>query len=143
MYRTRGSRSRPPATTISALGAAALVGAVIPAVVGLAFLISLAIRRPLIAVAALRWPWLTGRPAVLLPSRTATGLTAAWGIVILAAAAIQGAGAITGRLTITSPASLTARALVALAAEVILAVITIVWLHRDPAEDEQVRSPSP
>jgi hypothetical protein len=78
---------------------------VIPAAAGLAFLISLAVRRPLIAVAARRWPWLTGRPAVQPSQRTLTGLTATWGIGLLAAAAVQGAGALTGGLTLTSPSA--------------------------------------
>jgi hypothetical protein len=84
-------------------------------------------------VAARRWPWLTGRPAVQPPHRALTGLTAAWGIGLLAAAAVQGAGALTGRLALTSPASIAARALIALTAEAILAALTITWLHRNPA----------
>ena len=133
MYQTPASRNRPTATTLAGLVAAALVSAVIPAVAGLAFLISLATRRPLIAVAARRWPWLTGRPAAQPSHRTLTGLTAAWGIGLLAAGAVQGAGAITGGLTLTSPASFTARALIALGVEAILAALTIAWLHRRPA----------
>jgi hypothetical protein len=133
MHPTPASGNRPPATTLAGLGAGALVSAVIPAAAGLAFLISLAARRPLIAVAARRWPWLTGRPAAQLSRRTLTGLTAAWGIGLLAAAAVQGAGALTGGLALSSPAGFTARALIALAAEAILATITIAWLHRDPA----------
>jgi hypothetical protein len=88
------SGNRPPATTLAGLAAAALVSAVIPAAAGLAFLISLAARRPLVAVAARRWPWLTRRPAAQPPHRTLSGLTAAWGIGLLAAAAVQGAGAL-------------------------------------------------
>jgi len=91
-------------------------------------------------VAARRWPWLTGRPAAQLPRRTVTGLTAAWAIGMLAAAAVQGAGALTAGLTFTSPASFAARALIALAAEAILAAITFTWLHRDPAQGREVRS---
>jgi hypothetical protein len=56
-------RSRPRATTLAGLAATALVSAVIPAAAGLAFLISLAVRRPLVAVAARRWPWLAGQSA--------------------------------------------------------------------------------
>jgi hypothetical protein len=130
MHPIPASRNRPPATTLAGLAAAALVSAVIPAAAGLAFLISLAARRPLVAVAARRWPWLTGRPAAQPPHRA---LTAAWGIGLLAAAAVQGAGALTGRLALTSPASFAARALIALAAEAILAALTITWLHRSPA----------
>jgi hypothetical protein len=134
MHPTPASGNRPPATTLAGLAAAALVTAVIPAATGLAFLISLALRRPLVAVAARRWPWLTGRPAAQPPHRTLTGLTAAWGIGLLAAAAVQGAGALTGGLTFTSPASFAARVLIALAAEAILAAITIAWLHHTPAK---------
>ena len=133
MHPIPASRNRPPATTVAGLAAAALVSAVIPAAAALAFLISLAARRPLVAVAAGRWPWLTGRPAAQLPHRTLTGLTAAWGIGLLAAAAVQGAGAITGGLTFTTPASFAARALIALAVEAILAALTIAWLHHSPA----------
>ena len=115
------------------LGAAAIVGAVVPALTGLAFLISLATGRPLIGAAARRWPWLTSYPPGDLPRRTQVGLTAVWGIGLLAAGAVQAADAITGGLTITSPASFTARALIALAVEATLAVITTIWLHRKPA----------
>ena len=117
MHPIPASRNRPPAT---GLAAAALVSAVIPAAAGLAFLISLAARRPLVAVAARRWPWLTGRPAAQSPHR-----------------------ALTGRLALTSPASFTARALIALAAEAILAALTITWLHRSPAPAPQARSATP
>jgi hypothetical protein len=140
MHPTPASRNRPPAATLAGLAAAALVSAVIPAAAGLAFLISLAARRPLIAMAARRWPWLTGRPAARPPHRTLTGLTAAWGTGLLAAAAVQGAGAITGGLTFTSPASFAARTLIALAAEAILAVLTIARLHRSPAPGPQGNS---
>jgi hypothetical protein len=143
MHPIPASRNRPPATTLAGLAAAALVSAVIPAAAGLAFLISLAVRRPLVAVAARRWPWLTGRPAAPPPHRTLTGLTAAWSIGLLAAAAVQGAGALTGRLALTSPASFAARALIALAAEAILAALTITWLHRSPAPPARSATPDP
>ena len=63
MHPTPATRQRPRLTTLAGPAAAALVSAVIPAAAGLAFLISLAAGRPLVAVAARRWPWLTGRPA--------------------------------------------------------------------------------
>src|SRR5215472_14731550 len=140
MHPTPGTRHRPQVTTVAGLAVAALASAVIPAAAGLAFLISLAAGRPLVAVAARRWPWLTGRPAAPPPRRAFTGLTAAWGVGLLAAAAVQGAGAITGRLSFTNPASFTARALIALAVEAILATLTIVLLHRTPALRRQTRS---
>ena len=140
MYQTPASRNRPTATTLAGLVAAALVSAVIPAAAGLAFLISLATHRPLVAVAARRWPWLTGRPAAQPPHRILTGLTAAWGIGLLAAGAVQGAGALTGGPALTSPGGFAARALIALAVEAILAVLTIAWLHRRPAPGPQARN---
>jgi len=139
MHPDPATRNRPRVATLAGLAAAALVSAVIPAVAGLAFLISLAARRPLVAVAVRRWPWLTGRPAQL-PRRALTGLTAAWAVGLLAAAAAQGAGALTGGLAFTSPASFTARALIALAVEAILAALTITWLRRSPAPGPQAHS---
>src|SRR5215470_18988672 len=136
-------QTRPRATTLAGLAATALVSAVIPAVAGLAFVVSLAIRRPLVAVAARRWPWLTGRPAAQPSHRTLTGLTAAWGIGLLAAAAVQGAGAITGGPAFTSPASFAARALIALAVEAILAALTITLLRRSPASGPPTRGATP
>jgi hypothetical protein len=63
------------------------------------------------------------------------GLTAAWGIAMLAAGAAQGIGAATGRLTVTDPAGFTARALIALAVEAVLTVVTIACLRSSPAAD--------
>jgi hypothetical protein len=143
MQTTPASRNRPSGTTLARLAAAALFSAVIPAAAALAFLISLAARRPLIAVAARRWPWLTGRQMAQPPHRTLTALTAAWAIGLLAAAAVQGAGALTGGLALTSPGGFAARALIALAIEVILAALTIAWLHRSPAPGPQARSATP
>jgi hypothetical protein len=127
------THQRPPATIVARLAAAALVSAVIPAAAGLAFLISLVARRPLIAVAARRWSWLAGRQPAQPSRRALTGLTAAWGIGLLAAAAVQGAGAITGGLSLTNPAGFAVRALIALAVEAVLAATTVAWLHHNPA----------
>ena len=143
MHPTPAPRQRPRVTTVAGLAIAALGSAVIPAAAGLAFLISLAARRPLVAAAARHWPWLTGHPAARPSHRTLTGLTAAWAIGLLASAAVQGASALTGGLTFTRPASFTARALIALAAEAILAAVTIAWLHRTPAPGPQARSTNP
>ena len=143
MHPTPATRQRPRPATLAGLAAAALASAVIPAAAGLAFLISLAARRPLVAVAARRWPWLTGHPAAPPPHRTLTGLTAAWGIGLLAAAAVQGASALTGGPALTSPAGFAARALIALAIQAILAALTITWLHRTPAPRRQARSATP
>ena len=81
---------RPSATALAGLTAAAIVGAVIPALAGLAFLVSLATRRPLIGGAARHWPWLTSYPPGDLPRRVQVGLTAVWGIGLLAAGARPG-----------------------------------------------------
>ena len=143
MHPAPATRQRPRVTTVAGLAAAALVSAVLPAVAGLAFLISLVVRRPLVGLAARRWPWLTGHPAAQPSHRTLTGLTAAWAIGLLAAAAVQGAGALTGGLGFTNPASFAARALIALAAEAILAALTLAWLHRTPAPGPQARSANP
>ena len=140
MHPTPAPRQRPRVTTVAGLAIAALGSAVIPAAAGLAFLISLAIHRPLVAVAARRWPWLTGRPAAQPPHRALVGLTAAWGTGLLAAGAVQGAGALTGGPALTSPGGFAARALIALAVEAILAVLTIAWLHRRPAPGPQARN---
>jgi hypothetical protein len=143
MHPTPAPRQRPRPATLAGLAAAALLSAVIPAAAGLAFLISLPVRRPLVAVAARRWPWLTGHPAAQPPSRALTGLTAAWGIGLLAAAAVQGAGALTGGFALTSPGSFAARALIALAIQAILAALTITWLHRSPAPGSPARGATP
>jgi hypothetical protein len=131
-------RSRPAALTLAALAAVAVAGAVLPVLAGLAFLVSLATHRPLVATAARRWPWLSGRPGGHQPKRdrrVVNGLTAAWGIAMLAAGAAQGIGAATGRLTVTDPAGFTARALIALAVEAVLTVVTIACLRSSPAAD--------
>ena len=135
-------QTRPRAATLAALAAAALAAAVIPAAASLAFLISLAARRPLVSAAARRWPWLTGRTANRLPHRTLTALTAVWAIGLLAAGAVQGAGALTGGPALTIPGGFAARALIALAIEAILAALTIAWLHHKPAPRPQAQNPN-
>lgn len=115
----------------------------IPVVAGLAFLISLAVGRPLVTIALGRWPWLTGHPARQVSHRMTTWLTAAWGIVMLAAGAIQAAGAITGSLSLTSPGSFTIRASIALLAEAVLATITVLSLRFRPTLRPQPRARRP
>jgi hypothetical protein len=90
------ARHRPAALTVATLAALAVAGAVLPVLAGLAFLTSLATPRPLIATAARRWPWLSGRPTGQQPGRdqrVMNGLTAMSGIAMLAAGAAQGVGA--------------------------------------------------
>lgn len=92
-------RRWPTVAAILALTAAAIASALVPMLAGLAFLVSLAARRPLIAVAAERWPWLSGGRTGAWPAhgpRALSRLTAVWGIALLAAGAIQGLGAFTG-----------------------------------------------
>jgi Transposase IS116/IS110/IS902 family len=82
-------RRRPTVAAILALTAAAIASALVPMLAGLAFLVSLAARRPLIAVAAERWPWLSGGRTGAWPAhgpRALSRLTAVWGIALLAAA---------------------------------------------------------
>jgi hypothetical protein len=77
------TRGRHGALTLAALSAAAIAGAVLPALAGLAFLISLARRKPLIATAVHRWPWRSSWPTGHQPERdrrVMNGLTGAWGI---------------------------------------------------------------
>jgi hypothetical protein len=143
MHHVPVSRNGPPARTLAGLAAAAIVSAVVPAAAGLAFLISLAARRPLIGVAAQRWPWLTGRQAGQPLHRTLTGLTAFWGIGLLAAAAVQLAGAFAGGLALTSPGGFTTRAAIALAVEGVLAAVTIAWLHRSAVPGPQAQGATP
>ena len=139
MIPTIGSaqRRRPTAAEILALTAAAIAGSLLPALAGLVFLISLAVRRPLIAAAADRWLWLSGGRTAAEPARNGRAfylLTTVWGIAMLAAGAIQGIGALTGSLTITNAASFATRALIALAIEAALSVGTVSYLHHRRAE---------
>jgi hypothetical protein len=132
-------RHRPTAATILALTVAAIAGSLVPALVGLVFLISLAVHRPLVAAAADRWPWLSGGRAGAEPARDRRAfnrLTAVWGIAMLIAGAIQGVGALRGRLTITDAAGLATRALIALAIEAALVAVTVAYLRRGPAPDQ-------
>src|SRR5262245_27946669 len=109
-------RGRPTAAALAWLGTAAIISAMLPVVAGLAFLISLAARRPLITAAPRRWPWLAGIPPGPARRRAQVGLTAAWGVGMLAVGAVQAVGAVNGSLGITNPASFAVRALIALAA---------------------------
>src|SRR5262249_60870563 len=97
------STSKPSATALAGLTTTAIVGAVIPALAGLAFLISLATRQPLIGTAVRRWPGLTSYPPGGLPRRTPVGLTAVWGIGRLAACPVKAAAATDRRPSIPSP----------------------------------------
>jgi hypothetical protein len=74
-----------------------ILAALVPAVFGLALLVSAAIRRPLLA-----------RPLPTNVRSAAARLTPVWGIALLAIAAGQLAGALAGFGSITSPAGFAA-----------------------------------
>jgi hypothetical protein len=96
-----------------------ILAALVPAVFGLALLVSAAIRRPFLTY-------------VLTTSQraAATRLTIAWGIALLAIAAAQLAGAVAGFESITSPAGFATRFGSALAAETILLGASVTYLRR-------------
>jgi len=101
-----------------ALSAVGLIaGANVPAVVAVALLFSVALRRPLLA-------------RVAQPDRgvSATRLTIAWALGLATIAAVQGAGAVLGMASITTPEGLATRAAFALAAEAVLLVATAIYL---------------
>ena len=100
---------------LSAVGL--IAGAIVPAAVAVALLVSLAVHRPLVARAA-------GPPG----GSTATRLTIAWALTMVAIAAVQGAGAILGMASITTPAGLAARSGFALAVEAVALVATAMYL---------------
>ena len=112
--RTLGSRVTP-----IRLGAGLVLAAVIPAVFAVVFLVSAALRRPVL------------RPALARGSdKIAQRVTVVWGIALLVIAASQGAGALVGVSSITSAAGLAARVAFALAAEAILLGGTLLYLRR-------------
>ena len=95
-----------------------IVAALVPAVFGLALLVSVAVRRPLLA------------RVLATTERPAARLTLAWGIALLAIAAGQLAGALAGFGSITSPTGFATRFGLALAAETILLGASAAYLHR-------------
>lgn len=107
----RGARGRA--------GGGLILAALVPAVFGLALLVSAVIRRPLLARA------LATREGI-----AAARLTIAWGIALLTIAAGQLAGALTGFGSITSPAGFATRFGFALAAETILLGGSAAYLRR-------------
>jgi hypothetical protein len=84
-----------------------------------ALFVSLALRRPLLAVR-------TNNPT------SATRLTGAWALALVAIAAIQLGGSLLGMASITSPGGLAARTGVGLAAEAVMLVATETYLRRQP-----------
>jgi hypothetical protein len=115
--RGRGTSIRP-----WGLAAAALIaGAIVPAIVALALLVSVALHRPLLARAAQRRRGLS-----------AARLTIVWAVAMVVIAVAQGAGAILGIASIATPAGFVARSGFALAVEAVALVATAVYLTAPP-----------
>ena len=104
------------------LGVGLALAAVLPAVFAVVFLVSAALRRPVLGPAP---PQSKGE--------IAQRLTVVWGIALVIIAAFQGAGALVGVGSITSAAGLAARFAFALAAEIILLGATLLYLRRSAA----------
>jgi hypothetical protein len=103
------------------LGGGLILSALVPAVFGLALLVSAATRRPLLA-----------RVLATSDGFAAARLTIAWGIALLGIAAGQFAGALAGFGSITSPAGFASRLGFALAAETILLGPSVAYFRRSP-----------
>jgi hypothetical protein len=126
------SRHITPKTAIALTGAA-VAAALVPVVFGVAFLVSVLIHRPLVAVLARRWRWLAGvsldmdspgiQPAL-------SRVTTVWGVVLLAVGILQGIGAMMAGLSITNPASVAVRTLFALAVLAAMSIGTSAYLRR-------------
>jgi hypothetical protein len=112
------------------LGGALALAALLPGVFGVALLVSAWLRRPLLARA-------------LKPCEEAksTPLTVAWGIALLAIAAVQMAGALVGFGSIASPTGLAARTGFALVAETVLLGLSMGYLARAAREHPHVSVP--
>jgi hypothetical protein len=102
-----------------------ILAALLPAVFGVALLLSVWMRRPLLARA-------------LKPSEQAKAapLTIAWGFALLAIASVQMAGALAGFGAIASPTGLAARTGFALVAEALLLGASMGYLARSPREPQ-------
>ena len=95
-----------------------IIAALVPAVFGLALLVSAAVRRPLLT------------RVVATPEGPAARLTLVWGIALLAIAAGQLAGALAGFGSITSATGFATRFGFALAAETILLGASAAYIRR-------------
>jgi hypothetical protein len=127
------SPSRPTASMTVAALAAGIVASLLPIVFGAAFLVSVVIHRPLVAVLARRWPSLSGGPLDQESPRIRSALsriTTVWGVVLLAVGILQGVGAIVAGLSITNPASAAVRTLFALAVLIVMTIGTAAYLRR-------------
>jgi hypothetical protein len=106
------------------LGGGLVLAAVIPAVFAVAFLVSAAMRRPVLG------PALPESKAEI-----AHRLTVVSGIVLLVIAAVQAAGATAGLGSITTLSGLATRFAFALAAEIVVLGATLLYLRRSPGVD--------
>jgi hypothetical protein len=108
-----GIRTQTWAPSVAGLAA----GAVVPAIVAVALLVSVALHRPLLA-----------RAARQRRDFSAVRLTIAWGLVMAVIAAAQGAGAILGIASIATTAGLVARTGFALAVEAVAILATAMYV---------------
>ncbi|MBV9684847.1 MAG: hypothetical protein JO046_23850 [Solirubrobacterales bacterium] len=106
------------------LGAGLVLAAALPAVFAVVFLVSAALRRPVLGPAL---PQSQGE--------IAQRPTVVWGIALLVIAAFQGAGALVGVGSITSAAALGARFAFAMTAEIVLLGGTLLYLRRSAGAD--------
>jgi hypothetical protein len=101
------------------LGGGLVLGAVLPAVFGVLFLVSAALHRPVLARALPQYS-----------TEIAQRLTVVWGIVLVVIGALQGAGALIGIGSITSASGLAVRFVFALIAEIVVLGATVAYLRR-------------
>jgi hypothetical protein len=128
--------SRPTAPMTGVALAAGIVASLVPVVFGIAFLVSVLIRRPLMAMLARRWPLLSGGPLDQESPRIRSALprvTTVWGVVLLAIGIVQGVGAMVAGLSITNPTSVAVRTFFALAVLMVMSVGTAAYLRRRSA----------
>jgi len=101
-----------------------------------ASLVSVLIRRPLMAMLARRWPLLSGGPLDQESPRIRSALsrvTTVWGVVLLAIGIVQGVGAMVAGLSISNPTSVAVRTFFALAVLMVMSVGTAAYLRRRSA----------
>jgi hypothetical protein len=106
------------------LGVGLVLAAALPAVFAVVFLVSAALRRPVLGPAL---PQSQGE--------VAQRLTVLWGIALLLIAAFQAAGALVGIGSLASAAGVAARLAFALAAEIVLLGGTLLYLRRSANAD--------
>jgi hypothetical protein len=135
MMRTLDNKTdrTPPSTlaVILALLLAAVAAAILPALAGLAILVTLWLRPSALDRFVRRAQlgrWVAGHGARATPA--ALWAARAWGIGFLLLGAIQAAGAMWFDFSVTDPKGFALRTLVALVGEVFLVLGTLVYLRR-------------